>query len=755
MPNLMRSNRFLRIAHRYAVAASAAISTLIGLAPALSIAQVTQPVIQRERAAPSLDRFENLSPQQRTAPKDDDAAARGPVAGGPTSSSQRAEKKPSVPLNVALERRGDLTLRNSSLNAALFTISELWGINIVAGEVPGSVNGVFVDAPLREILDSILISNGYGYRSVGESLVVSNLAQLGQVNPYFISATIPITAASVQEVVSGASLLSTPQGQIKAIPSANSLFVLDFPDRVKMIREFAKSVDDAARVASGGAPVGMGPQPLEVAYLKPQFVSAEAARSALEAVASPVGRIAIMVDEERILAVDYAENLRMMQTVMERVDRPRPQVSIRALIYDISLQDMEEIGLNWHSLANGDMNATFGAGGAVSGTGDIGSAATGALVNSVTKTPFTDGSTGGAFTFFTLNENFSLAAVAMALQGAADSRLLADPNVTVVDNDEASIESVSEIPFQQLTQTSAGGNIGTTSFKEAGITLKVKPRIAMDGTIEMTVRPEFSRLTGFTPGDNQPIIDRRTAETRVRIANGQTFVIGGLRQRSDVGDFKGIPFLKDVRVLGHLFRARETDIRESELVVFITPSIVGYEAQNTPREQCIADTVNCRLAQLPQAEGCPNGYGCSGGACGPNCTNECGACGANPVPCAGGTCTDTEVYDSGDLDQGGTPPELQQPEIDITLLPELSANINGCRRLPPVDGMQSATQMVATRDMGQAPVARISSRMRPDYDSRFRASDDVRSDSGGSVEASESTPAAKPKPSIWNRIMLR
>ncbi len=115
---------------------------------------------------------------------------------------------------TALERRGDLTLRNSSLSGAPFTISELWGINIVAGSVDGSVNGVFKDAPLREILDSILLSNGYGYRSVGASLVVSKLEQLGQVNPFMVSATISVSSASVDDVVEGAKLLVTPNGQI-------------------------------------------------------------------------------------------------------------------------------------------------------------------------------------------------------------------------------------------------------------------------------------------------------------------------------------------------------------------------------------------------------------------------------------------------------------------------------------------------------------------------------------------------------------
>ena len=76
----------------------------------------------------------------------------------------------------------------------------------------GTVNGVFKQAPLREILDAILLSNGYNYRAVGKSLVVSSIKDLGQINPFFQSATIPVHSADIDEVVEGAKLLSTPQG---------------------------------------------------------------------------------------------------------------------------------------------------------------------------------------------------------------------------------------------------------------------------------------------------------------------------------------------------------------------------------------------------------------------------------------------------------------------------------------------------------------------------------------------------------------
>ncbi len=647
----------------------------------------------------------------------------------------------SATLLDALEKPGDLTLQGGTLKTALFTISDQWGINIVAGELEGSVNGVFKKAPLREILDSILLSNGYGYRAVGQSLVVSKLSELGQVNPFFVSATIPIAAADVSEVVEGASLLTTPSGQVRAIPSARSVMVLDFPDRVEKIRRFITAVDAATINSRGGASVH-GARPLQVAYLKTHHVAAADMMQLLGAVLSPDGKATVMIKEDRLLVVDYAENLQMVQEVVRRADRPRPQVVIQALIYDISLKDLEELGINWHSVTNGSLAGnSVSAGGGVTGGGVL-NAGTGSLVNSVTTIPFAEGSAGGTFTLYSLGNNFSMAAVAMALQNASDSRLLASPNVTVLDNELATIQSVSEIPFQQLTQTAAGGNIGTTAFKEAGITLDVTPKIGNDGTIEMRVRPEFSRLTGFTPGDNQPIIDKRVATTNVRIADGQTFVIGGLRQRSDVGDFKGIPFLKDVRVIGPLFRSRQTDIRESELMVFIRPTIIGYGPPLCDREQRTADTIDCRLNLIPQAEGCPQGQ------------YQSEPCPSFP---SGGELPMPRRQVSPGLQQ----PELQGPELDYApldhapqealpaaeedirpMLPEQAANL---RRLPRIEAYAAAGGTKATPE-------RFAGGLRPSYDDRFRSSQEPKP---GDTNAEERVAEKVEQPAFWKRPFLR
>ncbi len=121
-------------------------------------------------------------------------------------------------------------------------------------------------------------------------------------------------------------------------------------------------------------------------------------------------------------------------------------------------------------------------------------------LDSFLQVPVPAGDPSGLMTFMNLSRHFDITAVVDALKNAKDARLLADPSILVVDREEATIKIVTEIPYQQLTQTAAGGNIGTTAFREAGVTFKVLPHIADDGTILMDVTPSHSRLAGFTSG---------------------------------------------------------------------------------------------------------------------------------------------------------------------------------------------------------------------------------------------------------------
>lgn len=517
----------------------------------------------------------------------------------PVAFAQQAQESPSPgrsrgidPVLVQkLAEAGDLTLRDMTLRDALLTIGTQWQINLILGaKVEGHVSGTFESAPLSEILDAVLLSNGYSYRPVGRTLVIVPLDELGHLNPLFQNAVIPVEQGEASEVLEAARMLSSPQGKVEAIASVRSLLVIDFPDRVEMIRHFIHDINaTSAKLTADHR--SLGPQQFDILALEPQYVPAPSLEKAIAALLSEEGKVIVVEGENRILVTDYAERLETVRRSLAKLDIPRRQVRIVSLIYDIDLEDMEELGINWSSDVQGRQN----------GDGEAQSIFS---ADSLLQAAAAPGSPGSAFTFFNLSRHFNLNTVVRALHESKYSRLLADPSVTVVENQQALISIVEEIPFQQLTQTSAGGNIGTTAFREAGVKLEVTPRIADDGTIEMKVTPSFSRLTGFTPGDNpQPIIDKRETQTVVRIANTQTLVIGGLRSRQDIKKRNGVPYLERIKTfhLGLLFRGHDIQARESELVVFLRPEIVSFSSSGLQREMQAAEVGRVMLDQIPTA----------------------------------------------------------------------------------------------------------------------------------------------------------
>ncbi len=578
-----------------------------------------------------------------------------------------------VPLAIAMETRGDLTLQSATIEKALITIGASWGVNIVVGkDVQGNVSCLYRQAPLREVLDAILLANGYSYRAVGESLVVQRAQDVGSANPLFESAAIAITHSDMKEILQGAQLLLSKDGKIQALESAKSILVVDYVDRVASVRAFIAQMDAAASKQSGGIPAESY-QRLQVSYFHTQYVPVDSVKESLNAVLSPAGRVATMPMENRLIVIDYASNIAMVRRVLDKLDQPVPQIRISALVYDISLEDIEELGFNLKVIGIGGDGA-YGINSVTTDNSNSGATA------SVLQSTVNSAVIGGV----SLTENIDLSAIARMIQKAKDARLLANPNVTVMDNEMAIMNSVQKIPYQQLTQSELGGQLGTTAFEEVGIKLQVTPTVAADGTIRLDVEQEFSRLAGLSEG-GQPIIDTRRAVTNVRIANRKTLVIGGLRQRSDTGDFNGIPFLKDVKYFGPLFRARNTTVRESELLVFLRPEIVSYQQEPSQRESMAQETVNCRLDRIPMAEGCET----------PEANGNCSDCATQREPQEGDIIYEGQVTPTWPTNESGFVPSAGRNSPDPSTAPK---NASQYQKVPLRSGFSDRYRAASVAD---------------------------------------------------------
>jgi len=160
------------------------------------------------------------------------------------------------------------------------------------------------------------------------------------------------------------------------------------------------------------------------------------------------------------------------------------------------------------------------------------------------------------------------------------SETLAEPNLIAANGKEASFLAGGEYPYPMVQPGSGGSGASVTiAFKEYGIRLNFIPTITPRGTIRLQVAPEVSALDFGdevdVDGTVVPAITVRRVNTEVELAEGQSFVIGGLLNNTESDTFQKIPFLGDIPILGNFFKSMEKKKANNELIVIVTPEIVS------------------------------------------------------------------------------------------------------------------------------------------------------------------------------------
>jgi pilus assembly protein CpaC len=177
-----------------------------------------------------------------------------------------------------------------------------------------------------------------------------------------------------------------------------------------------------------------------------------------------------------------------------------------------------------------------------------------------------------------------------ALQTKGVVEVLAEPNIVAMNGKEASFLAGGEYPYPVVQGGTGGtGSSVTIMFKEYGVRLNFIPTITPRGTIRLQVAPEVSALDSSSSvsvsGFNVPAITSRKMRTEVELADGQSFVVGGLLDNRDTETFEKIPFLGDIPILGKFFKSEMKKKTNTELIVIVTPEIVAPIQAGAPLPQ--------------------------------------------------------------------------------------------------------------------------------------------------------------------------
>jgi general secretion pathway protein D len=205
--------------------------------------------------------------------------------------------------------------------------------------------------------------------------------------------------------------------------------------------------------------------------------------------------------------------------------------------------------------------------------------------------------------------NANVRAILRALSTRSQVKVLSTPSVVASNNRESRILVGSRVPF--IASTRLGNDVAidrNVQYEDVGTSLTIVPTINDDDYVSVQILQEVSSLTSQTIQSalNAPVISTREASTRAVIRDGQTVVIAGLigTNREDIES--GVPFLKDIPILGNLFKRRSITRNRTEVAIFVTPFIVRSDEDADTLRERVRERMNRQLpGAVPDTLGTP------------------------------------------------------------------------------------------------------------------------------------------------------
>ena len=255
--------------------------------------------------------------------------------------------------------------------------------------------------------------------------------------------------------------------------------------------------------------------------------------------------VKVLEKQNAILATGTQQGLNALEQCIDKMDQQIPQIVVEALIVEVSQNQSQDptykLGMNYDN----DEQTTL----LDTGLGRL-------TYKSVLELP----------------SDFYVKLQSLVNEGQATVK--ANPNITTLNGQEASI-NVGMVQYYEVKEYDEDDNTEVTEYQsiDAGVNLSVTPWVGSTGAINLKLEPSVSNISGAA-AEGPPEISERKVSTNVRVQNGQTIVIGGLIQDVGSESISKVPVLGDIPVLGNLFRSKNSNVDQRELVIYITPHIL-------------------------------------------------------------------------------------------------------------------------------------------------------------------------------------
>ncbi|MGA7986488.1 MAG: type II secretion system secretin GspD [Burkholderiales bacterium] len=271
-----------------------------------------------------------------------------------------------------------------------------------------------------------------------------------------------------------------------------------------------------------------------------------------------------------------------LRAVLDKLDVRRAQVYVEALIAEVTADKAAEFGIQWQALGGLDSSSVQAFGGTnFGGTGqniigltqNVASASRGLNIGVV----------DGKVTIPGVGQVVNLGILARALESDANANILSTPTLLTLDNEEAVISVGQNVPFITGQYAVSGAATTPTPFqtverRDVGLTLRVRPQISENGTVQLQIYQEVSSVQD-TANAAGIITNKRAVASTVLVDDGQIVVIGGLIQDSVNDGIEKVPGLGDLPLLGGLFRYKTRSQTKTNLMIFLRPTVVRDSAR--------------------------------------------------------------------------------------------------------------------------------------------------------------------------------
>ena len=445
--------------------------------------------------------------------------------------------------------RISLNFQNIEVRALLQILADFNDFSLVVGDnVTGSMTLRLDDVPWDQAVDLVLRLRGLGMRQVGNVMYVAPAADL---------------AASELQA------LQSTQDVAALAPLVTEYFEVNYAEADQLLALLQASGTGGAAAGAAGTTGG--------------------AAGTTGGILSARGRASVDTRTNTIIVQDVEPVLAQVRDLLAKLDVPVRQVLIEARIVNASTSFSEALGIRWGGaqtfpqagdqfVLSGNLNSSVQMAGNLADYADA--VATGAVSTRLEAPTFPDALVVDMGLDLPFQSSIALGYAGntgllqlelAALEASGNGEVIAQPKITTQDQQPANITSGVQIPYQSQAGGTAGGT--TTQFVTAALSLQVTPQITPDGRIIMEL--EIHQDSVVPGGGAVPAIATNSVETRVLVNNGDTVVLGGVFREEVTTSISKTPILGDIPYVGNMFKRTEDSKSKTELLIFITPSVIN------------------------------------------------------------------------------------------------------------------------------------------------------------------------------------